>query len=180
MFLVMLFIHVGKRLNSCWQMFFKTGVLKNFAIFTGKHHWWSLFLIKLQDWRSAFSLIKTLQHRCNPTNIAKFVKMDFLWNTCLLHVHFVFCVIITVTPLMLFPQIPNHFLSFRMVFPHVSTVSPLCFPHFLWQILWFSLLGMLAVAKTFYINHWQNFLLLKFKCRKTTSLATYTYGTPIE
>ena len=33
--------------SSRFQMFFKTGVLKNFAIFTGKHQWWSL-LIKLQ------------------------------------------------------------------------------------------------------------------------------------
>ena len=30
------------------QMFFKLGVLKNFANFTGKHLCWSLFLIKLQ------------------------------------------------------------------------------------------------------------------------------------
>ena len=30
------------------QMFFKLGVLANFAIFTGKHLCWSLFLIKLQ------------------------------------------------------------------------------------------------------------------------------------
>ena len=37
MFLVMLLAHVGKRSNSCSQMFSKTGVLKNFAIFTGKN-----------------------------------------------------------------------------------------------------------------------------------------------
>ena len=30
------------------QIFFKIGVLKNFAIFIGKHLCWSLFLIKLQ------------------------------------------------------------------------------------------------------------------------------------
>ena len=30
------------------QMFFKTGVIRNFAIFTEKHLCWSLFLIKLQ------------------------------------------------------------------------------------------------------------------------------------
>ena len=30
------------------QMFFKIGVLKNYAIFTGKHLCWSYFLIKLQ------------------------------------------------------------------------------------------------------------------------------------
>ena len=40
---LMLFIHVEKRLNMRSQMFFTTGVLKNFAIFTGKHLCWSLF-----------------------------------------------------------------------------------------------------------------------------------------
>ena len=46
----------------------------------------------------------------------------------------------------MFPQFPNHFQPFPMVFPHVSpsvsmissgfsTVSPQCFPHFLFQIL---------------------------------------------
>ena len=34
--------------NSCWLMFFKKGVLKNFPIFTEKHLCWSFFLIKLQ------------------------------------------------------------------------------------------------------------------------------------
>ena len=36
MFLVMLLPHLGKRSKSRSQMFSKTGVLKNFAIFTGK------------------------------------------------------------------------------------------------------------------------------------------------
>ena len=49
MLLVMLFIHVGKRSNSRSQMFFKTGALKNFAIFTGKNLCWNLFLKKLQN-----------------------------------------------------------------------------------------------------------------------------------
>ena len=45
-------------------MFFKIGVLKKFAIFRGKHVYWSLFLIKLQV--------------CNfPVNIAKFLKIAF-------------------------------------------------------------------------------------------------------
>ena len=56
MLLVMLFIHAGERSNSRSNMFFKTGVFTNFAIFIGKHLYWSLFLIKLQDWRPAFSL----------------------------------------------------------------------------------------------------------------------------
>ena len=32
----------------CTQMFFKTRVVRNIAIFTGKHLCWSLFLMKLQ------------------------------------------------------------------------------------------------------------------------------------
>ena len=34
--------------SSRSQMFFKIGVLKNFAILTGKRLCWSLFLIKVQ------------------------------------------------------------------------------------------------------------------------------------
>ena len=57
------------------QMFFKIGVLKNFAIFTGKHLCWSLFLIQLQAQAQACKFIrKRLQHRCFPVNIAKFLK----------------------------------------------------------------------------------------------------------
>ena len=37
--------------SSRWRCFVKTGVLTNFANFTGKHLRWSLFLIKLQVWR---------------------------------------------------------------------------------------------------------------------------------
>ena len=59
------------------QMFFKIGVLKNFAIFTGKYLCQSLFLIKLQ----AFKFVKKrLQHRSFPVNIAKFLR-TFLYKT---------------------------------------------------------------------------------------------------
>ena len=34
--------------SSSSQMFFKTGVIRNFAVFTGKYLCWSLLLIKLQ------------------------------------------------------------------------------------------------------------------------------------
>ena len=57
--------------------FYKKAVLKNFAIFTGKHLCWILFLIKLQVFRTAI-LIKSLQHRCFPVNIAKFLRTVFL------------------------------------------------------------------------------------------------------
>ena len=46
-------------------MFFKMGVLKNFAIFRGKHLRWSLFLIKLQVYNF-------------PVNIPKFLRKAFL------------------------------------------------------------------------------------------------------
>ena len=55
MLLVTLFIYVGKRLNSPSQMFFKIGVLKNFAIFAGDDLSWNLFLIKFQDRTLVFS-----------------------------------------------------------------------------------------------------------------------------
>ena len=45
-------------------MFFKKGVLKNFAVFTEKHLCWSLFLIKLQAFRAS-----------------KFLRRAFLQNT---------------------------------------------------------------------------------------------------
>ena len=46
--------------SSRLQMFFKIGVLKNFAIFAGKQICWSNLLIKLQAWRSAILLKETL------------------------------------------------------------------------------------------------------------------------
>ena len=35
------------------EMFFKIGVLMDFVIYAGKHLCWSIFLIKLQAFRSA-------------------------------------------------------------------------------------------------------------------------------
>ena len=59
------------------KVFYKIVILKNFAIFTGKQLFWSLFLIKLQ----AFSHAKKgFQHRCFPVNIVKFLRTPFLKN----------------------------------------------------------------------------------------------------
>ena len=44
--------------SSRSQMFFKIGILKHFANFTGKHLCWSFFLMKLQALRPA-NLLKT-------------------------------------------------------------------------------------------------------------------------
>ena len=38
----------SKPRSSCSQMFLKIDVLKNFSVFTGKHMYLTLFLIKLQ------------------------------------------------------------------------------------------------------------------------------------
>ena len=52
------------------QAFFKIGVLKNFAIFRGKHLCWSLFLIKLRA--------------CNfPVNTAEFLRKSCFHKTSL-------------------------------------------------------------------------------------------------
>ena len=56
------------------QMFFKVGVLKNLAIFKGKHLFLSRFLIKLQ------TLLKrdSNTNRCFPVNVAKFLRRPFI------------------------------------------------------------------------------------------------------
>ena len=50
-------------------MFFKIGVLKKFAIFTGKHLYWSLFLINFIKKDSSKGFF--------PVNIAKFLRTAF-------------------------------------------------------------------------------------------------------
>ena len=50
-------------------MFFKIGVLTNFAIFTGKHLCWSLFLIKLETFN------------CFPENKVKFFVSTYFYET---------------------------------------------------------------------------------------------------
>ena len=54
-------------------MFFRIVVLKNFAMFTGKHLCWRFFLIKLQ----AFRPPSGLQHRCFPVKFAAFLRTPF-------------------------------------------------------------------------------------------------------
>ena len=60
---------------SYLHMLFKVGSSKNFAIFTGKHLCWALFLIKFKG----LQLFKNrLQHRCFFVDIAKFLVTSFL------------------------------------------------------------------------------------------------------
>ena len=65
--------------SSRTQMFFKTGVIRNFTIFTGKHLCWSLFLIK-NNFISTLSQ-KRLQHMWFLWKLWNFYEHLFLWNT---------------------------------------------------------------------------------------------------
>ena len=62
--------------NSRSQMFFKIGVLKNFAVFIGKHLCWSLIFNRVADFRPATILKKRLEQMfyCKYCKIFK--------NTC--------------------------------------------------------------------------------------------------
>ena len=66
--------------NSRSQMFFKVGVLKNFASFTGKHLCWGLFLINLQALRSA-TLLKRNSNTGVFREIWEILKNVFLYRT---------------------------------------------------------------------------------------------------
>ena len=76
-------IDIGVRYRSqkeSPEVFYKKTVLENFAIFTGKHLYWSLFLIKLQALRLGTLLNRRHQHRCFPANIGKVFRTPILKN----------------------------------------------------------------------------------------------------
>ena len=66
--------------SSRSQMFFKIGVLKKFAIFTGKHLCWCLFLIKLQVWRPETLLTKD-SNTGFSCEYCEIFKNSFLYRT---------------------------------------------------------------------------------------------------
>ena len=62
------------------EVFYKKGVLKNFAKFTGKHLCQSLFFNKVASLRPTTSLKKRLWHWCLPVNITKCLRTPILKN----------------------------------------------------------------------------------------------------
>ena len=68
--------------SSHLQILFKISVLKNFANFTGKHLYWSLFLIKLQIWRLANLLWKDSNTGVMRKKLQKQSFTDILQNRC--------------------------------------------------------------------------------------------------
>ena len=63
--------------SSRSHIFFKIGVLKNLAIFTGKYLCWSLFSIKLQTWRPATLLRRDSNMEVSLWNLRNFYKHLF-------------------------------------------------------------------------------------------------------
>ena len=66
--------------NSSWQMFYKIGVLKYFAKFTGKHLYWSLFFNKVAGIRPA-TLLKRDSNTGVFLRILNFSEHLFSQNT---------------------------------------------------------------------------------------------------
>ena len=67
--------------SSCSQMFFKVGILKNFANVTGKELDWSLFLINLLALRPATLLKRDFNIGMFLWNLRNFQEYLFLQNT---------------------------------------------------------------------------------------------------
>ena len=63
------------------EVFYKKGILRNFAKFTGKHLCLRVFFNKIAALRPATLFKKSLWHRCFPVNFAKFLRTPFLQNT---------------------------------------------------------------------------------------------------
>ena len=61
--------------SSCPEVFCKKGVLKNFAKFTGKYLFQSLFPVS--GLRPATLFKKRLWHRCSPVNFANILRTPF-------------------------------------------------------------------------------------------------------
>ena len=66
--------------NNNWPPWNMLNVLRNFAKFTRKHLYQSLFLNKIAGWPATLAE-KSLWHRCFPVNSAKFLGTPFLENT---------------------------------------------------------------------------------------------------
>ena len=71
--------------SSRTQLFFKTGVIRNFAIFTGKYLYWSLFLLKLHALRPSalFQLRRKRDFTGDSCENCKMVMNSFFYGTLL-------------------------------------------------------------------------------------------------
>ena len=75
-------IEVNKNVGRCRpEVFWKKDVFRNFAKFTWKHLYQSLFFNKVTGLRPATLLKKRLWYRCFSVNFAKVLRTTFLQNT---------------------------------------------------------------------------------------------------
>ena len=72
---------MGVYRNSHQKCSVKKGVLRNFAKFSGKHLYQSLFFNKVAGLSPATLLKKRCWHRCFLVNFAKILRTPFLQNT---------------------------------------------------------------------------------------------------
>ena len=75
-----MFIRIPSREKQPSEVFYKKGVVKNFAKFIGKHLYQSLFFNKLTGLRPASLFKKVFWHRCFPVNFEKFSLTSFSQN----------------------------------------------------------------------------------------------------
>ena len=68
----------AKLRSSCREVFYRKGVLRTLAKFTGKHLCQRLVFNKFADCNL---LKKSLWHRCFPVNFAKFLRTPILQNS---------------------------------------------------------------------------------------------------
>ena len=64
------------------KVFHKKAVLKNFAIFTGRHLCWNLFFNKNTGLQGPSFIKKRHEPRCFFANIEKFLRTPILKNIC--------------------------------------------------------------------------------------------------
>ena len=64
------------------EVLYEKSAIRNFAKFTGKHPYQSLFFNKVAGLRPATLVKKRLRRRCFPVNFAKFISTPILKNIC--------------------------------------------------------------------------------------------------
>ena len=89
------------------EVFYKKGVLENFAIFIGKQMCWNLSLKKVCDF-----IKKRLKHRFFLMNVTEFVRTDFFFLTPLAAVFELLCY-----SKLLWRRIGNNLINTQYEFP---------------------------------------------------------------
>ena len=67
--------------SSRLQIFFRTGALKNFPMFTVKYLCWMFLFNKVAGLKACNFIKKRLQHKCFSVKFAKSLRASFLQNT---------------------------------------------------------------------------------------------------